>query len=72
MNFVSKLFSPRYLLYTNVALGSSFYAVGDFSEQQLHQTIKRVVGSDSKPAPSYDQQRTGEQTQDIIKNALVR
>lgn len=33
---IDLLFSPKYLLYTNVALGGTFLGAGDFIEQYLN------------------------------------
>ena len=49
---IDLLFSPKYLLYTNFALGGTFLAAGDVIEQQLN---KKVVSKFIRNKESEEQ-----------------
>ena len=59
---LGKLFSPRYLLYTNTALGMGFYALCDSSQQTLNRLYHQHMISPKETPPHsvpYDVGRTG-------------
>lgn len=45
INFVNKMYSPKYLFYTNTATGLVFLAGGDFMVQKFDQ----LISDDKRP-----------------------
>lgn len=68
---LNKLFSPRYLFYTNTALGISFYSLGDCIHQNLDRLYNHQTTSKSESSKSwYDADRTGNKMMNKVSTNL--